>query len=86
MSAVSYRRRWEGQVHQASMCILSLQVRKFFRTEVATDWKCDLLECPCHVTAICPASASGPGVDDVVLSCRSICKCAATVDTLVRDD
>ena len=68
------------------MGIIRSQVTKFLRAEVATDLKCDLLQCPGDVTALCPAGASGPGVDDVVLRCGSICDCAATVDTLVRDD
>ena len=84
--AFSYRRRWEGQVCHASMGIIRLQVTKFLRAEDATDWKCDLMQCPGDVTALCPTGASGPRVDDVVLRCGSICECAATVDTLVRDD
>ena len=48
------RRRWEGQMRQ---------ITKFLRAKVATDWLCD----PSHVTAICPARASGPRVDDMIL-------------------
>ena len=86
MPTFSYRRRWKGQVRQASMCIVRLQVTKFLRAEVSTEWKYDLLQCPGHVTAICPASVIGPGVDDVILRCGSICECTATIDTLIRDD
>ena len=68
------------------MSVIRLQVTKFLRAEVATDWKYDLFKCPSHVTATCPASASGPGADDVILRCGSIFECAATVDTLIRDD
>ena len=50
----------ERQMSQANMCVVRLLISKFLRAEVATDWMCDLLQCPGHVTAVCSASASAP--------------------------
>ena len=76
----------ERQMGQANMCVARLQVSKFLRAEVATDWMCDLLQCPGHVIAVCSESASGPGTDDVILRFGTVCKCAAATDILVRDN
>ena len=71
---------------QADMCVVLLQNSKFFRAEVATDWMCDLLQCPGQVD--CGSVLQMPLVhefDDVILRCGTICKCAAAINTLIRD-
>ena len=67
------------------MCVVRLQISKFLRAEVATDWMCDLLHYPNHMTPVCSAGASGPRIDDMILHCGTVCKCAAAIDTLIRD-
>ena len=44
MSILSDRRRWERKVRQANMGVIRLQISKFLRANVATDWTCDLLQ------------------------------------------